>query len=172
MALDRRVAIRRLAAPLRADDRQRLLAPARQAAALSHPHIAGLYSIIEEAETIHLVVELAEGRTLKEILAQSGPLPPAKALPLLRKIAEALDYAHARGVTHGAVRPSNIILGSDGQPKLVDFGLATGGKSKTADLADFADCLRQILGARIIPGNGRALSAAAMVAALDTSSAQ
>ena len=145
LSLDRPVAIRKLRGEMRASDQERLLVPARQAAALSHPGIASLYAVLEEPDALYLISEFARGRTLRDCLAARGPLPASEALPLFRKAAAALDYAHAHGVCHGAIRASNLIVGPDGGAKLVDFGLLRGPAECAADLQAFAACLREAI---------------------------
>src|SRR5688572_20729635 len=101
---------------------------ARVLASLNHPHIAALYGIeTTPTEAGHrvraLVMELVEGQTLAERIAQ-GPLKLAEALPIAKQIAEALDAAHEQGIIHRDLKPANIKLRSDGTAKVLDFGLA------------------------------------------------
>src|SRR5262249_4270651 len=92
-------------------------------ATLNHPHIAAIYGI-EEAEGVRaLVLELVEGPTLADRIAQ-GPIPPDEALPIARQIAEALEAAHEHGVIHRDLKPANIKVKPDGTVKVLDFGLA------------------------------------------------
>jgi serine/threonine-protein kinase len=105
-----------------ADLMMRFAREARVLASLNHPHIAAIYGVEERA----LVMELVEGPTLTERIAQ-GPIPLEEALPIARQIADALEYAHEKGVVHRDLKPANIKLTADGQAKVVDFGLAAGG---------------------------------------------
>jgi Tol biopolymer transport system component len=89
-------------------------------ATLNHPNIAAIYGF-EEGRAI--VMELVEGQTLAELI-ERGPMPPAEALPLARQIAEALEYAHDKGVIHRDLKPANIKVTPDGTVKVLDFGLA------------------------------------------------
>jgi serine/threonine protein kinase len=92
-------------------------------AALNHPHIGAIYGF-EEAAGVHaLVLELVDGPTLTERIAQ-GPIPVAEALPMARQIAEALEAAHEQGIIHRDLKPANIKITSDGVVKVLDFGLA------------------------------------------------
>jgi serine/threonine-protein kinase len=88
-------------------------------ASLNHPNIAAIYGVEERA----LVMELVEGPTLAERVAR-GPMAVEEALPIARQIAEALEYAHERGVVHRDLKPANIKVTGDGRVKVLDFGLA------------------------------------------------
>ncbi|HJZ76691.1 MAG TPA: protein kinase [Vicinamibacterales bacterium] len=107
-------------------DAERLARFAREAqvlASLNHPNIAAIYGF-EEADGIRaLVLELVEGPTLADRIAQ-GPISIDEALPLLKQIAEALEAAHEQGIIHRDLKPANIKLRPDGTVKVLDFGLA------------------------------------------------
>ena len=109
-----------------AGDRDRLLRFEREAqvlASLNHPNVAAIYGL-EEAEGVRaLVLELVEGPTLADRIA-SGALPVDEALAIARRIADALDAAHERGVVHRDLKPANVKLTPDGAVKVLDFGLA------------------------------------------------
>ncbi|MEZ0074609.1 serine/threonine-protein kinase [Planotetraspora sp. GP83] len=126
--LDRPVAVRQVLLPsdLRESRRielaQRVAREARQAERLRHPSIAAVYDVAEEDGVPYLVMELVRSRSLDGIVASDGPLTPEKAAPIVRKILAALTYAHASGVRHGDVRPSNVLVGHDGRVLLADFG--------------------------------------------------
>ena len=92
-------------------------------ASLNHPNIAAIYGLEEAEGTPALVLELVEGPTLAEQLAQ-GPLPFEDALAVARQIASALDGAHEQGVVHRDLKPANIKVRGDGTVKVLDFGLA------------------------------------------------
>ena len=92
-------------------------------AALNHPHIGAIYGLQESASVTALVLELVEGPTLAERIAQ-GPLPLDEALPIARQIAEALEAAHEAGIIHRDLKPANIKVRPDGAVKVLDFGLA------------------------------------------------
>ncbi|MBI1789420.1 MAG: serine/threonine-protein kinase [Acidobacteria bacterium] len=92
-------------------------------ASFSHPNIATLHGIEESGGVRALVMELVEGPTLGERIAQ-GPIPLEDALPIAKQIAEALEAAHDRGIIHRDLKPANIKLRPDGAVKVLDFGLA------------------------------------------------
>ncbi len=92
-----------------ADDPERLARFQREAkvlASLNHPNIASIYGLEESGDTRALVLELVEGPTLADRIAQ-GPIPVEEALPIARQIAEALEAAHERGVIHRDLKPAN-----------------------------------------------------------------
>jgi serine/threonine-protein kinase len=126
LTLGRAVALKFLPPALAADEeaRRRLYAEARAASALDHASIGAVYEI-GEAEPGGLFIALAwyDGETLKDKL-RSGPLPVVEALAVARQIAAALAAAHAAGIIHRDVKPSNIITAEQGAAKLVDFGIA------------------------------------------------
>jgi serine/threonine protein kinase/Tol biopolymer transport system component len=132
--LKREVALKVLP-ELFASDSQRMARFEREAqvlASLNHSHIAHIHGL-EEANGIRaLAMELVEGPTLSERIAQ-GSVPSEEALPIAKQIAEALEYAHERGIIHRDLKPANIKLTADGQVKLLDFGLA---KALEGDLGD------------------------------------
>lgn len=124
LGLERRVAIKRLRGEL-AEDRsslERFLDQARRAAALKHPNIVEIYSVLEEGGSAFLVFEAVDGAPLSRRLEVSGSLSPATAKNLLRQAAAALDCAHAQGVLHRGLRPSCVLLGAGDSLKLADFG--------------------------------------------------
>src|SRR5215472_9789949 len=109
-----------------AETRSRMLAEARAASNLHHPGITTIYEVGEDGDTIFLVMELVEGRTLRSLLSD-GPLEPKRIVELGTQLAEALALAHSRGVFHGDIKPENIVVQPDGRAKLLDFGVARRG---------------------------------------------
>jgi serine/threonine protein kinase/Tol biopolymer transport system component len=92
-------------------------------AALNHPHIAAIYGFEEADGLAALVLELVEGATLADRIAQ-GPVPVDEALAVSRQIADAVETAHDKGIIHRDLKPSNIKIAVDGAVKVLDFGLA------------------------------------------------
>jgi serine/threonine protein kinase len=123
--LGRPVAVKRLHGGLADDDLvKRFRREARLGASLNHPNVVAVYDIASDDEGVLIVMEYVEGQTLRDAIA-AGPLPPERALPILRGVAEALDHAHGLGVLHRDVKPANVLLRHDGAVKLADLGIAT-----------------------------------------------
>src|ERR1700745_1913598 len=122
--LDRTVAVKILPAHLSNDPvrKQRFEREAKTISSLNHPHICVLYDIGHQDGTDFLVMEYLEGETLAERL-KKGPLPLEQVLQYAIEIADALDKAHRKGITHRDLKPGNIMLTKSGT-KLLDFGLA------------------------------------------------
>jgi tetratricopeptide (TPR) repeat protein len=97
---------------------------AEAVASLSHPGIVSVYDVGEIDGAPYVVMELLRGETLHERLQRGPPLSREEALRIAREVAEALVYAHARGVVHRDLKPENVFLCEDGRTKLLDFGLA------------------------------------------------
>ena len=122
--LDRTVAIKVLLAHV-ADDpdrRQRFEREAKTISSLNHPHICTLYDIGQQDGIDYLVMEYLEGETLAQRLTK-GALPLDQALRYAIEIADALDKAHRKGITHRDLKPGNVMITKAGT-KLLDFGLA------------------------------------------------
>lgn len=129
--LGRDVALKLLPAAMANDGQSlaRLEREARTLAALNHPNIAAIYGLEESPGLRALVMELVEGETLAEhIHGATGTgakcLSADEALPIAKQIAEALEYAHERGVIHRDLKPANVKITPEGTVKVLDFGLA------------------------------------------------
>ncbi len=123
--LGRQVAIKILPDPF-AHDPERLARFAREAktlASLNHPNIAQIYGLEKRDGTTALVIELVDGPTLADRIAQ-GSLPVDEVLPIAKQMAEALEAAHEQGIIHRDLKPANIKLRPNGTVKVLDFGLA------------------------------------------------
>ena len=124
--LDRDVALKVLPPGTLADERtrQRLRSEAQALARLNHPNIAAVYDFGTESDTDYLVMELVPGDTLDRRVAR-GALPEKEVATLGALLAAALEDAHESGIVHGDLKPANVAVTSKGQPKVLDFGLAT-----------------------------------------------
>jgi serine/threonine protein kinase len=125
-SLNRHVAIKVLAPQLGFDQQfvERFQREARAAAKLRHPNIVVIHDVAHQEGIYYLVMELLEGRTLKELIEQKGSLPPERAAHIVEQVASALDYAHQQGLVHRDVKPANIFVGKDDRTILTDFGIA------------------------------------------------
>ncbi len=129
--LDRDVALKevQIAETLTDDERanayQRTLREAKTAARLNHPGVVTVYDVAEDGGAPWIVMQLVSAQSLDQVLATSGPLPPRRAAEVGRQLLSALSVAHAAGVMHRDVKPSNVLLGQDDRAVLTDFGIAT-----------------------------------------------
>ncbi len=123
--LNRHVAIKVLPPELTADPerRLRLQREAQTVAALDHPNIATIHEVGEHEGSQYIVMQLIEGRTLREVIGDH-PMPLKEWLRVALPIAEGLSHAHARHVIHRDLKPENVMITSDHQVKILDFGLA------------------------------------------------
>jgi serine/threonine-protein kinase len=126
LLLNRRVAIKILHANFAADQAfvTRFRREAQAAANLSHPNIVSIFDWGQDGETYFMVMELIEGRTLREILKTEGALLPRRSAEIAAETAAALEVAHQAGVFHRDVKPGNIMITKDGGVKVTDFGIA------------------------------------------------
>ncbi|WP_230205273.1 serine/threonine-protein kinase [Parafrankia elaeagni] len=128
--LRRPVAIKHVRLPPVASDeelaiaRERVLREARVAARLRHPGLVAVYDVIESENSPWIVMELVEGRSLAEVIRAEGRLAPAVVARMGVSLAYALEAAHRSGVVHRDVKPGNVLVTPEGQPRLTDFGIA------------------------------------------------
>jgi serine/threonine protein kinase len=125
LRLGREVAIKALPEEVALDPSRlaRFELEARAASALNHPHIVTIHEVGRGAAGPYLVMELVEGKTLRELL-QPGPLPVRRALDVAAPLADALASAHDGGIVHRDLKPENVMVTRDGFVKILDFGLA------------------------------------------------
>ncbi len=125
-SLGRPVAIKKMREELRINpaERARFVIEAKTVAALHHPNIVDIYAIAEDGDDVYLIFEYVGGKTVHELVQQAGRLPIADAARVVRAAADALGYAHSKGVIHRDMKPSNMMLGPDGRVKVMDFGIA------------------------------------------------
>jgi eukaryotic-like serine/threonine-protein kinase len=124
--LDRTIAIKVLHEQFTRDEEyvERFRREARSVAQLSHPNIVTVIDRGEDEGRQYIVFEYVEGENLKQLIERSGALPVREALLIALQMARALGFAHERGLIHRDVKPQNVLLNEDGQPKVTDFGIA------------------------------------------------
>ncbi len=96
---------------------------ARAMAQLSHPNLVNVYDFSVSGPDVFLIMELITGGTLRELLAERGPMPPHAATAVMRAVLTGLSIVHARGLVHRDIKPDNILIDGDHRVKLADFGL-------------------------------------------------
>src|SRR3954463_13765699 len=97
---------------------------AQSAAALNHPNVVNVFDYGMEAGDPFIVMELIDGGDLAEVIRERGTLEPVAAARIAQQIYEALDAAHARGIIHRDIKPTNVLMTSGGRVKVADFGIA------------------------------------------------
>ena len=124
--LTRSVAIKVLHSQFSADEAfvKRFRREAQAAANLSHPNIVGIYDWGQSEGTYFIVMEIVEGRSLRDVLKSEGALLPRRATEIAAETAAALSVAHQAGLVHRDVKPGNVLLARDGTVKVTDFGIA------------------------------------------------
>ncbi len=121
--LQRSVAIKRLNADGLLSPATDLLREARMAASLNHPAFVKIHALEDDDNSLAIVMELIKGETLKQVISHNRP-DLTQSIKITRQIAEAMQQAHALGLTHGDLKPSNIMLEPSGNIRILDFGLA------------------------------------------------
>ena len=102
---------------------------ASSAAGLQHQHVVSVYDRGEWDDTAYIAMEYVDGRTLKTIVTQEGPLEPARAIELTTQILRAARFAHKRGIVHRDFKPHNVMVDAEDRAKVTDFGIARAGAS-------------------------------------------
>src|SRR6185369_5644166 len=128
--LNRDVAVKEIVWPAQLDAEEREMArrravrEAQLAARVRHPNVVGVYDIVQEGDRPSIVMELVPFRSLRDAVAEDGPMTPAEAARIGLSVLAALRAVHEAGVVHRAVKPANILLGPEGRIVLADFGIA------------------------------------------------
>jgi eukaryotic-like serine/threonine-protein kinase len=124
--LERYVALKVLHAHFGDDEEyvERFRREARAVAQLSHPNIVTVIDRGDADGHQFIVFELIDGESLKELVQRTGPLPARRAIELVAAVADGLAFAHEQGIVHRDVKPQNVLLNVDGEPKVTDFGIA------------------------------------------------
>jgi serine/threonine protein kinase len=127
ISLKRKVAIKALHPNFSGNNtiRQRFINEGITLSNLNHPNIVILYDFIEQSDGLYLVMEYVEGNTLDNLLeTRKEPVKEEEFIPIFKKILNAFQYAHSRGIIHRDIKPSNILLNQYLEPKILDFGIA------------------------------------------------
>ncbi|MFN2633333.1 MAG: protein kinase [Thermoanaerobaculia bacterium] len=119
--------------------RERFVREAQTAGILSHPHIVTIHDIGEDPETStsFIAMEYIEGKNLKSLLAERAPFSYDQIAEMIAQVAEAIDYAHRKGIIHRDIKPANIIITTDEKVKITDFGIAKVASSNLTTTGQF-----------------------------------
>jgi eukaryotic-like serine/threonine-protein kinase len=137
VGFEKRLVVKQIRTELASDPAfvTRFVEEAKTAVELSHPNIVPVYELGVEQGVYYIAMELCEGLTLSEVLAETGPLGPLEGAYVGAEICRALDYAHRRaGIVHRDVTPRNVLIDDEGAVRLIDFGIAAP-VTRTADAA-------------------------------------
>jgi eukaryotic-like serine/threonine-protein kinase len=131
LQLGRKVALKLLYRRFAEDEEfvERFKREASSAAGLQHAHVVGVYDRGEWDGTYYIAMEYLEGRSLKQVLQEEGPLAPDRAIDVVIQILQAARFAHQRGIIHRDIKPHNVIVDDEGRVKVTDFGIARAGAS-------------------------------------------
>jgi serine/threonine protein kinase len=127
VGFEKRLVVKQIRTELASDQAfvTRFVEEAKTAVELSHPNIVPVYELGVEQGVYYIAMELCEGLTLSEVLAETGPLGPAEGAYVGAEICRALDYAHRRAnIVHRDVTPRNVLIDDEGAVRLIDFGIA------------------------------------------------
>ncbi len=110
---------------------ERFRREAQAVASLSHPNIVNVYDVGQEDNIHYIVMEYVEGKNLKEVIRERGPLPIEEAVDIAHQICEGLDHAHEHNIIHRDIKPHNILITKTGRVKVTDFGIARAATAAT-----------------------------------------
>jgi predicted Ser/Thr protein kinase len=129
--LGRRVALKLLYRRFAEDAEfvERFRREASSAAGLQHPNVVQVFDRGAWDGTYYIAMEFLEGRSLKQVIREDGPLDPTYAIDIAIQVLKAARFAHKRGIVHRDIKPHNVILDSEGRAKVTDFGIARAGAS-------------------------------------------
>ncbi len=140
LVLHRELALKMLREDISEDEAavKRFIHESKAVSMLSHPNIVSVYDVSVASEVKYIVLEYAEGITLKEYLHEHGPLSAEETIHIAVQILSGLQHAHSKGIIHRDIKPQNIIIAPDGSIKVTDFGIAKIPNSETITMADKA----------------------------------
>ena len=119
--------------------RERFMREAQTAGILSHPNIVTIYDVGEDTDSgvSFIAMEYIEGKTIKTLVGEVGQFPSDQIADIIGQVAEALDYAHRKGIIHRDIKPANIMITTDGKVKITDFGIAKVASSNLTTTGQF-----------------------------------
>src|SRR5919206_1417282 len=131
LQLGRRVALKLLYRRFAEDSAfvERFRREASAAAGLQHPNVVSVYDRGEWDGTSYIAMELVDGRTLRDLVQEQGPLDPVRAIDCTIGVLRAARFAHRRGIIHRDLKPHNVLVDGEGRTKVTDFGIARAGAS-------------------------------------------
>ncbi len=100
----------------------RLAREAEAMARLSHPNIVAIYNFIDQPDGAYIVMEYVDGATFEDLVTRNGPIPPLDSIGLMQQVLRGVEYAHHQGVIHRDIKPTNLMINSEGQVRILDFG--------------------------------------------------
>lgn len=109
---------------------------AQAASRMSHPNIVNIYGAYQDGDVRYIVMEYVKGRTLKEVIRQTGRIKPQRAVQITLRILAAVDHAHKCHIIHRDIKPQNILVDTDGNIKVADFGIARATNASTQTYTD------------------------------------
>jgi len=148
--LSRLIAIKTLNVDLPEEDREQFnalfLNEAKAAGSLNHPHIVTMYDAGTSAHGTYIAMEMLRGKDLRQLLAQGWRPTPAQAALIVRRVADALSYAHHKGVIHRDIKPANIFMVGRTQPRVLDFGIARIRRAESLNRDDEQSRFQEMIG--------------------------
>ena len=136
--LEREVAIKTLHQHLQGEKTERLMQEAKTVSKLQHPHIIPVYETGEYEGKPYLVFEFVEGISLRDLIKKEGPLVVHRAIKLMKQVLDGIAYAHQQGIVHRDMSPSNIQIGKNEFPRIMDFGISIMAGPKTGAEIDIS----------------------------------
>jgi len=143
--LERYVAIKmqRIKSNMGGTRQTRLIEEARTISKLTHPNIVSVYDVGEYNKNVYFVLEYVDGVSIREIIRNKGPFVIHRAVSIISRVLGGIGYMHGKGVIHGDMTPSNILIDAEGIPRIMDFGIAMMGRAQSrTPIRSFLACAR------------------------------